>query len=120
MNASYRNWWNSLSPEERAQRSREKKLRARGISAEEYDRRLAEQEGRCAICGTDDPRTRGGMMPLDHDHTSGTPRKLLCMLCNSGLGMFQDRADLLRRAADYVDFFSARGDGDGLTTGANQ
>lgn len=54
----------------------------------------------CHLCG-DDVADRANA--IDHNHTTGAIRGLLCKGCNNGLGMFRDRPDLLRRAADYVE-----------------
>src|SRR5712671_50381 len=56
-----------------------------GITAEDYDRILAEQNGRCAICRCSNPKTprrwRRQFVP-DHCHDSGRFRSLLCNSCN--------------------------------------
>ncbi|MGY1802302.1 endonuclease VII domain-containing protein [Blastococcus sp. SYSU D00922] len=56
------------------------------------------QRNRCGICGAPEPEH------LDHDHSSGEIRALLCQRCNQGLGLFRDEPGLLRAAADYVEF----------------
>lgn len=72
-----------------------------GISADEYTELLDRQGGGCAICGT---RPRRQRLAVDHDHKTGFIRGLLCKLCNkSVLGGARDSADILRRAADYLD-----------------
>jgi hypothetical protein len=68
-----------------------------GISAEEADLMLAEQDGLCAICQT------AAAVHVDHDHESGAVRSLLCFNCNGGLGQFRDDPVVLRAAADYVE-----------------
>jgi hypothetical protein len=60
----------------------------------------AAQDDRCAICG--DP----GPQHLDHDHSTGVVRRLLCQRCNHGLGLFRDDPAVLRAAAEYVRFHS--------------
>ena len=59
---------------------------------------LAAQGGLCAICMT------APANHVDHDHASGAVRALLCFNCNGGLGQFKDDPDVLRAAADYVEF----------------
>ena len=67
----------------------------------EFDRLLAEQNGQCAICGTDKPG-RYGRFCVDHDHRSGKVRGLLCHNCNHGVGKFKDSAARLNSAAAYL------------------
>ena len=78
-----------------------------GITDAEFNALWAVQKGRCAICTTVlalPPVRRGTTNApcLDHDHTSGKLRGLLCMLCNRGLGNFKDSVEALKTAADYV------------------
>lgn len=54
----------------------------------------------CGICGTIDPNS--ARMHVDHDHTTGKIRGVLCHNCNRGLGMFKDSPELLRAATKYV------------------
>lgn len=82
---------------------RKRKLRYNfGISLADYDAMHAVQEGRCAICGRSKDNTRWGRLGVDHDHTSGVIRGLLCDPCNRGIGFFQDNPDVLERAAAYI------------------
>jgi hypothetical protein len=69
-----------------------------GISIEEYEGLLAQQEGRCAICAID----KGTTLHVDHDHVTGAIRGLLCGQCNTGLGLFKDNVVLLRKAIKYL------------------
>lgn len=65
------------------------------------DRRL--QNGACAICGG---TSWGGRLPcVDHDHKTGKVRGLLCNACNLALGYFNDDANALARAAEYLRRF---------------
>jgi len=72
-----------------------------GITQADYDGLLALQYGRCAICGTTKPGTRGTWR-VDHDHQTGQVRGLLCDRCNLGIGYMQDDPDILIAAARYV------------------
>lgn len=59
------------------------------LSAEEYDRMVEEQGGRCAACG-ELPNPDGlpveQSLHVDHDHETGEVRGLLCNRCNLALG----------------------------------
>lgn len=68
-------------------------------SIEEYENLLQEQGGVCRICGGTDQERR---LSVDHDHSTGEIRGLLCKNCNAGLGRFYDDPGLLEKAADYL------------------
>lgn len=72
-----------------------------GITQEDYNRMLAEQDGCCKICRSSDP-VGVKSFAVDHDHVTGKVRGLLCHRCNPGLGYFQDNPELLRKAIDYL------------------
>jgi hypothetical protein len=77
-------------------------LKLVGWCMELYDARFKEQNGLCAICGK--PSVRN--LDADHEHVEPPiPRGLLCRTCNGGLGYFQDNPELLRKAADYIEFY---------------
>lgn len=66
-----------------------------------YDRLLAVQGGRCAICRCT-PRTR--RLAVDHDHQTGWVRGLLCYACNHELlGAARDDIQILRNAVYYLE-----------------
>jgi hypothetical protein len=48
--------------------------------AEDYNRRFAEQQGRCALCGREPKGVR--RLNRDHNHTTLKVRGLLCFPCN--------------------------------------
>jgi hypothetical protein len=68
-----------------------------GISAQDADAMLVEQDGLCAICRA------APAVHVDHDHETGAVRALLCFNCNGGLGQFRDDPWLLHTAAFYVE-----------------
>lgn len=71
-----------------------------GLTPEDYQQMLVEQNGRCAICKRLPPR--GYVLHVDHDHTSGAIRGLLCGECNWGLGHFGDDVVRLQAAIEYL------------------
>lgn len=74
-----------------------------GLTIEDYDQILASQNGQCAVCKTTDALTPRGNFNVDHSHTTGAIRGLLCQKCNMGLGHFSDDPELLRVAASYLE-----------------
>lgn len=54
------------------------------------------KDARCGICGATDN------LKIDHSHSSGDVRGVLCHGCNIGLGNFRDDPDLLRKAIRYL------------------
>lgn len=71
-----------------------------GFGAGEYEKLLAAQGGKCAICRG----TRRYRLSVDHDHKTNLVRGLLCRMCNERLlTAARDKPDVLRSAADYLD-----------------
>lgn len=70
---------------------------------------MAEQDGKCRICGVPEKEARRKMLLLDHDHVTGQPRALLCHNCNCGLGHFRDDPELLRAALAFLENYRAGG-----------
>jgi len=78
----------------------------RGVPHGTYEQMLAAQNGKCAICETGTP---GGnakrRFHLDHNHTTGAVRGLLCGSCNLGIGRFHENPAALRAAASYLESY---------------
>lgn len=70
---------------------------AYGISEEQRQQMLKQQNERCAICGLKRP------LDVDHNHDTGVVRQLLCRKCNQGLGLFNENPALLSKAAAYLE-----------------
>ena len=91
--------WNRLNKNHiRSQRLLEKY----GITLEDYELMLENQNHTCKICGTDEPRGVG-TWKVDHCHTTGKVRGLLCNNCNLGLGNFKDNTVVLASAIKYLN-----------------
>lgn len=95
--------WREANKEKQAVLTRRANLkRYYGITLEQYDELLEKQEHKCVICDRheDEFKTR---LCVDHNHSTGEIRGLLCNYCNHRvIGRHKD-GELLRKMADYVD-----------------
>jgi hypothetical protein len=71
------------------------------LTQEEYDAMYNRQHGCCAICGSPE-RLEIKLLSIDHDHTTGKVRGLLCLTCNTLLGMCHDDINILAKAIEYL------------------
>lgn len=78
-----------------------------GITVDDFDRMAHEQNYCCAICHRQETSVDKLGLPrrlaVDHCHTTGKVRALLCTNCNKSLGGFKDDPRLLREAAAYLE-----------------
>jgi hypothetical protein len=83
---------------------KQKVMRVYGLSSQEYDTLYSKVE--CYICGSKEYIGVYGKvkeLSVDHCHTTGKVRGLLCQSCNVGLGAFKDNPASLRKAASYLE-----------------
>lgn len=71
-----------------------------GFTLVEYNAMFVAQGGVCAICGAE--RTDGKRLNIDHDHSTGRIRGLLCDRCNMVLGSIHDDCELLTNSIKYL------------------
>lgn len=100
-----KNRWNSRVPKKRLEQHLKYKY---SLTMNELFNALNEQNGNCAICEDKLPdllvynnRRRG--YAIDHNHETGEFRGILCLNCNSMLGMAKDSANLLGKAINYLE-----------------
>ena len=67
-----------------------------GIPIGMYDELLKRQDYKCKICNLEKK------LSIDHNHTTGEVRGLLCMDCNTALGKFKDNKTILTNAIKYL------------------
>jgi len=83
------------------------------VTPSDYRLMYVAQKGRCWICREakgihpDDPKARGARrLGIDHNHTTGAVRGLLCTggdrTCNRIIGWLKDNPKAFQRAADYL------------------
>ena len=82
------------------------RLKLYGLTVAALDSMLAAQSLRCKICKVEFEQGAGNSSPrqmhVDHCHSTGVVRGLLCRDCNLGLGRFKDRAESLDAAITYL------------------
>jgi hypothetical protein len=76
--------------------------RAYGITLEEYEVLLKNQNSGCAICGAENADSKGRRLHVDHCHSTDRVRGLLCKDCNTLLGYAKDQPEILQKAAIYL------------------
>ena len=57
---------------------------------------MVEATPHCPICGSEEP------LVIDHDHSTGEVRGLICQPCNKGLGFFRDNIESMKNAITYL------------------
>ena len=72
-----------------------------GITIDHYNELLKKQNECCAICNRP-ANTLKRRLCVDHNHSNGKIRGLLCWECNYGLGYFKDNSASLLRATTYL------------------
>ena len=77
-----------------------------GISYEDYMDLYNKHDGKCHICLQSGFRIDVNQkldLAVDHCHTTGAVRGMLCHNCNRALGLFKDSTSSLKRAIDYLE-----------------
>lgn len=78
-------------------------LRNYGLTSEEYKELQSKQDGKCDICKVEMTTEGGTRECVDHCHTTGKVRGLLCGRCNSGIGFLMDDIENLNAAIVYLE-----------------
>jgi len=97
----------NLPPGKSAEYSRRSNHR---MTQAEFEERLKQQGNKCPIClgaiaqlvERTKVGSRLGEAVVDHDHSTGRVRGLLCHRCNMGIGALRDSAENLMRAVEYL------------------
>jgi hypothetical protein len=75
-----------------------------GILPSKYAELVKKQNNKCACCGLEHTANdRSPELLIDHCHSSGAIRGLVCWQCNLALGKFSDNPWLLDKAITYLD-----------------
>ena len=79
--------------------------RTYNITAHDYNEMFREQKGLCKICNSEGfvmAKHHKMKLVVDHCHTTGEVRGLLCHNCNRALGLFQDSVPNLQASIAYL------------------
>jgi len=88
--------WRKRNPSKRGEYHRRQLY---GLTPEQYGEMIRSQNGKCGVCAVPFTKTPH----VDHDHSTGAVRELLCTGCNRGLGLFKDSPERMRAAIEYLE-----------------
>jgi len=100
--ARMREWAKDNRAHVNAYRMRQHYRNKYGITPEEKSEMLTSQGNCCACCGSDSPNHKQGWV-VDHCHTSGKVRGILCQPCNLSLGKVRESVEHLRALIAYLE-----------------
>lgn len=90
--------WRQKNPAKAVALDARRHLRRYGLSGADLERMRSAQRGRCAICERETTR-----LFVDHCHTKGHVRALLCNTCNTFLGWYEKKAETIVRFQRYLE-----------------
>lgn len=97
---AYMRRWRAENPERHLHNVVKRKY---GISGKEYQGLLDRQGGVCAICRNAEQHQNHQRLSVDHCHTTGEVRGLLCHRCNVAIGSLRNDPLIMRAAAEYIE-----------------
>jgi hypothetical protein len=72
------------------------------LTDREIDDLRIRADGLCELCGKEFGDDSGSRPVIDHEHSSGIVRGLLCGNCNTALGFIDDSIETLQRLSEYL------------------
>ena len=81
-------------------------LREYGISLQDFDDMVANQNGKCAVCQNAFKNSVDTC--VDHNHATGQIRALLCNHCNRAIGLFKESIDSMKSAVKYLKKYNSK------------
>lgn len=109
-NKMQRAWVKSIPPEKlqdrvlaRLHSQYKERAKKYGMSVGELSRLEHLANGKCQICSrVPSGRGAGGKLHVDHSHTTGKVRGMLCSQCNTVLGLAGDNVAVLTTMVSYL------------------
>lgn len=81
--------------------------RAFNMKIETYEQMLENQEGKCAICRKEERGVRNSFLAIDHNHSTGEIRGLLCSHCNRAIGLLEENKINFTNAIKYLEKYES-------------
>lgn len=93
----------SLTKEQRYKANRNTKLKqAYGLTHEQVEEMKRLQDYKCYVCNKLESEAGSKGLVVDHNHTTGQIRKLLCNPCNTALGLLNEDVSIFTSLINYV------------------
>ena len=74
-----------------------------GLTFEEFESMLSDQDNCCAVCGGKETYGRHKRFTVDHNHSTGKVRGLLCHRCNTAIGLVNEDIHTLKSMIQYLE-----------------
>ena len=74
-----------------------------GLTFEEFETMLSDQDNCCAVCGGKETYGRHKRFTVDHNHNTGKVRGLLCHRCNTAIGLVNEDIHTLKSMIQYLE-----------------
>ena len=95
--------WCAANPTQVKTSAKKRKLKMKyGLTPEGVQEMLAEQDGKCAACGSTSPGGRHNVWIIDHNHLTNQVRGLLCNGCNVAIGMLKEDENRIFALIEYL------------------
>lgn len=106
--AAYSKAYLTRNPDVSGHNNLMRKFTQRGLTLDRYHSMAERQDFLCDMCH-EEPRPRKSSkrvffdnFVIDHNHSTGKVRGLICVDCNAALGMLRDSSLIAMKAADYL------------------
>ena len=93
----------NMTEEQRYLSNRNTKLKqAYGLTHEQVEEMKRLQDYKCYVCYTHETEAGSKGLVVDHNHTTGQVRKMLCSKCNTALGLLNEDVCIFTSLINYV------------------
>ena len=94
----------TLTQEQRYISNRNTKLKqAYGLTHKQVEEMKRLQEYKCYVCSCNELEAGSKGLVVDHNHTTGQIRKLLCSPCNTALGLLREDKNIFTSLIKYIE-----------------